>query len=77
MQLGRRIIYAWVGEDLAGEQGIVMVLDRNGGILPLVTLDERTARLGARLARKAAKARRSPVRLVRYEETNVIDTVDP
>jgi hypothetical protein len=72
-----RELFAWVAQDLEGFEGIVMIPDANGNPLPLVAVNLRVARFGRRDAVKVGNARNETVRLVRYVEAEVIDTIEP
>lgn len=72
-----RTLYAWLAKDFAGIEGLIMVPDRNGNPLPLVTVSRRVAMIGRRAAVKAGNARRETVRLVRFVEAEVVDEVEP
>jgi hypothetical protein len=76
-----REIYAWIAEDLDGEECIVMVPDANhhDAPMPLVSIKERMARVGRLFlaSNGAAQKSRTPLRLVRYVEAEVLDTIEP
>lgn len=71
-----RRIYAWVGNDLEGSEGIIMVPHPVfGAPLPMVATDVEIMRIGKRLLPEAAIARGSTLYLVSYMQNLVVDTL--
>lgn len=70
-------LYAWLGRDLDGVEGIIMAPDRHGGVIALVSVDETRARALAQLAMLAAVARGQPARLVRFDRAEELLTLGP
>lgn len=66
-------IYAWIGKDLDGCEGIIAV-PTDSGLMPLLATDEVTVRSFKDLALYAAGARKQTVRLVVFERGMTLDT---
>jgi hypothetical protein len=66
-------VYAWIGRDPDGCEGIIAVRDGRGRVMPLVVTDEELARSFSRNAQVAAFDRGQSVRLVRYELGQVLE----
>lgn len=74
-----REIFAWVGDDPRGNEGIIMIEAprHRGQILALVATEPSTLRMVTPRVSDAANARHATVRLVRYVEAEVIEEIEP
>lgn len=71
-------LYAWVGKDLGGIEGLITVPGKTAGLfLPLVTTDKHQAMCMSHLAQQAADARGHDVRLVRFDRGMTLDVRQP
>lgn len=71
-------LYAWLGEDEHGDDGIITLPNPGGGFLPLVCTSELLARKIGEQAFMAMVMRAKPVRLVEFTVTGEpLDVIAP